>query len=111
MTTTFNNAQVSLTTTATTDVYQCPASSGNTAVVMSILVANVNGTASADITISKTDSSNTLQSYLAFTIPVPNDTSLECVANRIVLKAGEKIRATASSANYFHVTASVVENT
>lgn len=111
MTTTFNNAQVSLTTTSVTDVYQAPATAGNTAVVMSIMVANVNGTASADITISKTDSSNTLQSYLAYTVPVPNDTSLEIVANRVVLKAGEKIRATASSANYFHVTASVVENT
>jgi hypothetical protein len=67
------------------------------------MVANVNGTASADITISKTDSANTLQSYLAYTIPVPNDTSLECVANKIVLKAGEKIRATASAANYLDV--------
>lgn len=111
MPTAFNNAQVSLTTTATTDVYQCPSTAGNTAVVMSIMVANVNGTSSADITISKTDSSNTLQSHLIFTVPVPADTSLECVANRIVLKAGEKIRATASSANFFHITASVVENT
>lgn len=111
MTTTFNNAQVQLTSTSITDVYQAPATAGNTAVVMSIMVANYNGSASADITISKTDSSNTLQSYLAYTVPVPNDTSLEIVANRVVLKAGEKIRATASSANYFYVTASVVENT
>lgn len=111
MATTFNNAQVSLTTTATTDVYQCPSTAGNTAVVMSLMVANVNGVSSADITISKTDSSNNLQSYLAYTIPVPADTTLECVANRVVLKAGEKIRATASSGNYFYVTASVVENT
>lgn len=111
MATAFNNAQVSLTTTATTDVYQCPSSSGNTAVVMSILVANVNGANSGDITILKTDSSNNLQSYLAYTIPVPGDTSLEVVANRIVLKAGEKIRATAGTANYFHVTVSALENT
>jgi len=111
MATTFNSAQVQLSTTSETDVYQAPNTSGNTAVVMSILVANVNGTASADVTISKTNSSNTLQSYLAYTIPVPNDTSLEVVATRIVLKQGEKIRATASSANYLHVTVSALENT
>jgi hypothetical protein len=111
MPTTFNNAQVQLSTTATTDVYQCPASSGNTAVVMSIMVANVDGTASADITISKTSSANSLQSHLAFTVPVPADTSLEIVATRIVLLAGEKIRAAASAANDLHVTVSALENT
>lgn len=111
MPTTFNNAQVQLSTTSITDVYQAPTTAGNTAVVMSILVANVNGTASADITISKTNSSNTLQSQLAFTVPVPADTSLEVVATRVVLKAGEKIRATASSANFLHVTVSALENT
>lgn len=111
MATAFNSAQVSLTTTSVTDVYQAPATAGNTSVLMSILVANVNGGSSADITIHKTDSSNTLQSYLAYTIPVPNDTSLEVVANRVVLKAGEKIRATASSANFLHVTVSALENT
>lgn len=111
MATTFNNAQVQLTGTTEVDVYQAPATAGNTSVIMSIMVANYNGTASADITISKTNSSNTLQSYLAYTIPVPNDTSLEVVANRIVLKAGEKIRATASTANYFYVTVSALENT
>jgi hypothetical protein len=111
MPTTFNNAQVQLSTTATTDVYQCPSTAGNTAVVMSIMVANVDGVNSADITISKTNSSNTLQSHLAFTIPVGADTSLECVANRIVLLAGEKIRAAASVANDLHVTVSVLENT
>lgn len=107
----FNSTQVQLSTTSITDVYQAPSTAGNTAVVMSIMVSNVDGVNSADITISKTDSSNTLQSQLAFTIPVPADTSLECVANRIVLKAGEKIRATASAANDLHVTVSALENT
>jgi hypothetical protein len=107
----FNSTQVQLSSTSITDVYQAPASSGNTAVVLSIMVANVDGANSADITISKTNSSNTLQSQLAFTIPVGPDTSLECVANRLVLLAGEKIRATASAANDLHVTVSVLENT
>lgn len=107
----FKDAQVQLSTTSLTDLYQAPTTAGNTAVVMSILAANVNGTASADITVAKTDASNTLLSYLAFTIPVPNDTSLELVPNKVVLGAGEKIRVQASAANYLHVTLSSLEIT
>mgnify|MGYP006274487449 CR=1 FL=1 len=111
MATAFNNAQAQLSTTSVTDVYQAPSGTNNTAVIMSVLCANVNGTASADISIIKTNSSNTVQSYLAFTIPVPGDTSLEVVATRVVLKAGEKLRAQASVANYINVTISAMEIT
>ena len=108
---TFNNAQAQLSSTSVTDVYQAPATTGNTAVVLSVLCANVNGTAAADISIIKTNSSNTIQSYLAFTIPVPADTSLEVVANKIILKAGEKLRAQASASNFINVTISALEIT
>ena len=108
---TFNNAQAQLSTTSVTDVYQAPTATGNTAVVLSVLCANVNGTAAADISIIKTNSSNTIQSYLAFTIPVPADTSLEVVANKIILKAGEKLRAQASASNFINVTISALEIT
>lgn len=105
----FKDAQVQLANTSLTDLYQCPTTAGNVAIVLSILVANVNGTSSADITVSKTDSANTLLSQLAFTIPVPADTSLEIVPNKIVLSAGEKIRVQASAGNYLHVTLSALE--
>ena len=108
---TFNNAQAQLSSTSVTDVYQAPATTGNTAVVLSVLCANVNGTSSADISIIKTNSSNTIQSYLAFTIPVPPDTSLEVVATKFVLKAGEKLRAQASAANFLNVTISALDIT
>lgn len=108
---TFNNAQVALSTTTVTDVYQAPASAGNVAIVLSIMCANVNGTAAADVSIIKTNSSNTEQSRLAHTIPVPADTSLEVVANKVVLKAGEKLRAQASAANFINVTISTLEIT
>ena len=111
MANTFKDAQVQLSGTTLVDVYQAPTTAGNVAIVLSILVANVNGTSSADITISKTDASNTLLSQLAFTIPVPNDTSLEIVPNKIVLSAGEKIRAQASAGNFLHVTVSSLEIT
>ena len=105
----FKDAQVQLSSTSLTDLYQAPTTAGNVAVLLSILVANVNGTSSADITVSKTDSSNTLLSQLAFTIPVPADTSLEVVPNKIVLSAGEKIRVQASASNFLHVTLSALE--
>lgn len=111
MANTFNNAQVVLSTTNVTDVYQAPATAGNVAIILSIMCANVNGTGSADISIIKTNSTNTEQSRLAHTIPVPADTSLEVVANKVVLKAGEKLRAQASVSNYINVTISALEIT
>jgi len=109
MANTFKDAQVQLANTSITDLYQVSSTAGTVAIVVSILVANVNGTASADITVLKTDSANTLLSYLAFTIPVPADTSLEVVPNKIFLSAGEKIRVQASAGNYLHATISAVE--
>lgn len=109
MANTFNNAQASLTTTNVTDVYQAPATSGAVSIVLSIMVSNVDGVNAADISIIKTDSSNTEQSRLAHTIPIPSDTSLEVVANKLVLKAGEKLRAQASAANDLVVTVSALE--
>jgi hypothetical protein len=111
MANTFNNAQASLTTTDVTNVYQAPTASGAVAIVLSIMVSNVDGTNACDISIIKTDSSNTEQSRLAHTIPVPADTSLEVVANKVVLKAGEKLRAQASAANDLVVTISALEIT
>jgi hypothetical protein len=110
MSNTFNNATVKLASTSITDIYQAPnTADAERAVVMSILVANVDGTNSADITITVADSSDTELSKLAHTIPVPADTSLEIVPNKIVLKRGQKIRATASAADDLHVTVSVME--
>lgn len=111
MANTFNNAKVQLTTTTATDIYTAPSGTGNVAIVLSTLAANYNGSNSADITLSITDGSNNVLSYIASTIPVPNDTTLELIPNKVVLKAGEKLRATASSANYFYITASVLEIT
>jgi hypothetical protein len=111
MANTFNNAQASLTTTDVTNVYQAPTASGAVSIVLSIMVSNVDGVNAADISIIKTDSSNTEQSRLAHTIPVPSDTSLEVVANKLVLKAGEKLRAQASAANDLVVTISALEIT
>jgi len=109
---TFNNASVKLTTTSATDIYQAPTgNAADRAIVLSCLVANVDGTDSSDITITVTDSSNVVQSTLASTIAVPADASLEVIANKLILKQSQKIRATATVANDLEVTLSALEIT
>lgn len=105
----FNNAKVKLSGTSITDVYQCSTSTGATAVVLSILVANVDGSSSGDITLTLANSGDTELSQIAHTIPVPADSTLEAIPNKLVLKSGEKIRATASAGNVLDVTLSVME--
>lgn len=111
MPTTFNNAQVALSTTATTTIYQAPSTANNVGIVLSMIVANVTTSSTPEITVLKTSSADTVQSNLAFAIPVPWGTALECVSNKVVLKAGEKIRASSNTANALNVTVSVMEIT
>jgi hypothetical protein len=109
---TFNNASVKLTTTSATDIYQAPTgNAADRAIVLSCLVANVDGTNDADITITITDGSNAVLSTLASTITVPTDASLEVIANKLILKQSQKIRATASAADDLEVTLSALEIT
>jgi hypothetical protein len=75
------------------------------------LVANVDGTSNADITLTVTDGSNSVLSTLASTISVPADASLEVIANKLILKQSQKIRATASAADDLEVTVSALEIT
>jgi hypothetical protein len=109
MANTFNNTQVKLSSTNVTDLYQAPSDSGAVSIILSIMVSNVDGTNSADISVIKATSGNTEVSRLAHTIPVPPDTSLEIVANKLVLKASEKLRVQASAADDLEVTLSCLE--
>lgn len=107
---TFNRASVALATTSVTDVYQAPnVADTDRAIVLSCMVANVDGAASCDVTIAITDSSNIEIAKIANTIQVPADASLEIIANKLVLKRGEKLRATASAGGDLHVTVSALE--
>lgn len=112
MTETFNNASVKLTSTSATDIYQAPtANAADRAIVLSCLVANVDGTNAAAITLTVTDSANAVLSTLASTITVPADASLEVVTNKLILKQSQKIRATATAASDLEVTLSALEIT
>ena len=109
---TFNRASAALTTTSITDVYQAPnVANSDRAVVLSCLVANVDGTNAADITLTITDSTDTAIAKIANTIQVPADSTLEAIPNKLILKRGEKIRATASAASDLEVTVSALEIT
>lgn len=109
---TFTNASLKLSTTSATDLYQAP--TGNAAdrsIVLSCLVANVDGTNNATITLELTDGSNVVQSTLAKVIVVPAGSSLEVVSNKVILTQSQKIRATASAANDLEITLSALEIT
>ena len=107
---TFNRSSAALADTNATDVYQAPnAADTNRAVVLSCMVANVDGTDSCDVTVAITNAANTEIAKLANTIAVPADASLEIIANKLVLKRGEKLRATASAGGDLHVTVSALE--
>ena len=109
---TFNNASVKLTSTNATDLYQAPTSAAaDRAIVLSCLVANVDGSAAAEITITLTDGSNTVLSTLASTIAVPPDASIEIIPNKVVMKQSQKLRATAGAANDLELTVSALEIT
>lgn len=108
----FNRASTALTTTGITDVYTAP--SGNAAdraVVLGCVAANIDGTDAVDVSIDITTSGDTKLSSFARTITVPADSSLEFVANKLILKQGEKLRATASVASGIDFTVSALEIT
>ena len=95
-----------------TDIYQAPTSAASDrAIILSCLIANVDGTNAAGITVALTDGSNSVLSTLASTITVPADASLEIIANKIVLKQSQKIRATATAGGDLEVTLTALEIT
>lgn len=109
---TFNRSSTKLSSTSITDIYQAPNNaSSNRAVILSVMLANVDGATAVDMTVAVTDSSNTELSKIANTISVPADSTLELISNKLVLKQGEKLRATAGAANDCDVTVSVLELT
>tara|TARA_B100000029_G_C16971344_1_gene740132 strand:+ start:80 stop:448 length:369 start_codon:yes stop_codon:yes gene_type:complete len=86
-----------LDTTTTTSLLANAASSDKLLKLNSIIVANVDGTNSADVTISWYDGSN--DRHLAKTVAVPADTTLVVLSKEspIYLEEGQSIRGGASA--------------
>ena len=105
-----NNSTTSLSSTSATSIINNAASSGKVYKVNSIVVANVDGTSAADITIniySQDDLGGTAFA-IASTISVPADASLIVTdkTTSFYLKEDQSVGAIAGSANDLVVTAS-----
>ena len=105
-----NNASVALTSTSVTSIISNAASSGKIYKVNMIIVANVDGSSAADITVSKYSAAalGGTAFQIASTISVPADATLIVMdkTTSIYLKEDESIGATAGTANDLVVTAS-----
>jgi|TARA_X000000950_G_scaffold162700_2_gene198915 hypothetical protein len=95
--------------TSSTAIYQCPASTE--AIVKSLIICNVDGTNSAEITAEVLDSDGSAGSKFASTITVPADSTIELIQNFIILEAQDSIKLLASATGDLEAIASVVEIT
>lgn len=104
---TFDNFKSVLGTTAST-IYTCPAAT--VAIVLLIQVTNVDGLNEADATVLWVDSSDSsAETELIKSAPVPAGSALNVLGGKLVLKAGDSIKAYASAASDLKITGSVVE--
>jgi len=98
-----NSSQTALSTTSATSIVSNAASSGYVYKINSIVVANVDGTANAEITISIYSAAalGGTAFPVASTIVVPADSSLIVIdkTTSFYLKENQSIGATASAAN------------
>ena len=104
---TFKSVNADLGTSADASIYQCPSST--TAIVILCQVANVDGSNNADVYVDYYDSSTTTATALAHTVAVPADTSLNPIGGKLVLEAGDQLRAWASAASDLEIVVSVLE--
>ena len=101
------NAKVDLTTTNATVLYTAPSAADfNSSVISSILVSEDTGNAD---TITVTLTSGTTLFSLFKVKAVGANTTIELLANDLVLQSGEILKVTAATANRLHVVASVQE--
>lgn len=107
---TFKRGGSTLASTSATVLYTAPASAGDVTIVLSCHVANKTNS-SANITVEVADSGGSAQTCLLYTAGVPANTSMEIVQNKVVLMAGEKLTATADTADVFSITVSALDIT
>jgi len=105
-----NNSLTSLSTTNATSIVSNAASSGKVYKINSLIVANVDGTSAADITINVYSAAalGGTAYALASTVSVPADATLVVIDKNtsIYLKENQSIGATAGTANDLVVVAS-----
>jgi len=105
----FKNAGLELTQTPTL-VYTCPV--GSKAIVIGLIIANIDGVVDADATVYWVDTSASITHYLAFTTPVASDSVLSLIGGavgKIVLEENDSLYASASANGDLSLTLAVVE--
>ena len=103
---TFKNARLIIQSTAS-DVYTCP--SATTAIVIGCQIANVSA-ASEEVRVWWTDASNAnAVTDLVWDVIIPAKASLAPIGGKLVLEAGDKIRAQGQTNNDAEMTVSVLE--
>lgn len=65
-------------------------SQSDSTIVLSILTSNVYASGT-DVTVSHKDSSSAIKNYLASTITVPADASLELISTKYILPSGQSL--------------------
>lgn len=104
---TFKNFKGALTTTTAT-IYTCPAST--VAIVLMAQVANIDGINEADASVSWIDSSDSnAETYLIKGVPIPAGSALGVMSGKLVLEAGDSIKALASADSDLVISGSVLE--
>ena len=97
--------------TSNADILTNTAASGKLLKINSIIVANVDGTNAADVTIQFYNADNTVGYHLAKTVAVPNKSTLIVLGKDapIYLEEGDKIQALASAAGDLEIIISYEE--
>lgn len=86
-------------TTSSADILTNSAASGKVYKVNAIYAANIDGTDNVSVTIGVYDASATATYYLAYTMTLPADTTLDILSKSIYLEEGDKITGLASAAS------------
>lgn len=102
----FKNAKLKIQDTAT-DVYECP--SATVAIVIGCQVANVSAS-NEEVSVWWTDDSDAdAVTRLVEDVVIPAKASLAPIAGKLVLEAGDKIRAQGQTDDDAEITVSVLE--
>ena len=84
--------------------------SNHEAIVLMLRATNVDGTNDATVDVRVVDSDGSNDAYIAYTMTVPADTSLDVLGtSKLVLEAGDKIQVKASVASDIEFFASYLE--
>lgn len=109
---TFKNGS-QICTISMTDVYTCPSTNtkGNVDASVVLLIQATNVTNRADVlTVVWTDSSNSnATNRITFQTPIPAQQSVGCLTGKLVLEAGDKIRAQCGTHQAIELSLSVLE--